>query len=54
MDGYISKVALLPLFGNTISVVSHAMNIVKLAVHHLNPQQVPIIAADQPVYAVGK
>ena len=27
---------------------------VKLSVHHLNPKQVPIIAADQPVYAVGK
>jgi len=30
------------------------MTMVKLAVHHLNPQQVPIIAADQRFYTAAK
>jgi len=30
------------------------LNMMTLAVHHLNPQQVPIIAAKQPLYAVVK
>ena len=35
-------------------MVCQAMNEIKFDVHHLNPQQVPIIAADQPLYAVVK
>ena len=58
MDRYISKIVLLPLFRenpHTTCMVSQAMDMVKLAVHHLNPHQVPIITADQPVYvAVNK
>ena len=30
------------------------MDIIKLSVNHLNPGQVPVIALDQPLFAVGK
>ena len=30
------------------------MDIVKAAVHHLNPGQIPVLAADQPLYAFAK
>ena len=30
------------------------MAIVKAAVQHLNPCQVPVLAADQPLYALAK
>ncbi len=52
-----SIVALLPLFrekANTVSMVSHAMKMIIEAVDHLNPGQVPVIVADQPLYALAK
>jgi hypothetical protein len=30
------------------------MDVIKLSVNHLNPGQVPVIAIDQPLYAVAK
>jgi hypothetical protein len=30
------------------------MDVIKLSVNHLNPGQVPVIALDQPLYAVAK
>ena len=35
-------------------MIFHAMNVVRAAVHHVNPLQVPIIAMDQPLYAIAK
>ncbi|CAH3155424.1 unnamed protein product [Porites lobata] len=35
-------------------MIRHAMNVIKLSVDHLNPGQVPVIAVDQPLYAVAK
>ena len=49
--------ALLPLFpdqAKSVAMIRHAMNVIKLSVDHLNPGQVPVIAVDQPLYAVAK
>ena len=35
-------------------MIKHAMDVIKLSVNHLNPGQVPVIALDQPRYAVAK
>ena len=35
-------------------MLSHGMNIVKNSVDFLNPGQVPIVTADQPLYALYK
>ena len=35
-------------------MIRHSMNVVKDAVEILNPGQVPIVAVDQPLYAVVK
>ena len=45
--------ALLPLFldnAHSVAMIRHSMDIVKAAVKHLNPGQVPVVAADQPLY----
>ena len=49
--------ALLPLFldnANSVAMIRHSMDIIKAAVQHLNPGQMPIVAADQPLYALTK
>ncbi|MES9880446.1 MAG: hypothetical protein ABW185_06135, partial [Sedimenticola sp.] len=49
--------ALLPLFldnAHSVAMIKHSMDIVKAAVQHLNPGQVPVLAADQPLYAMAK
>ena len=49
--------ALLPLFldnAPSVAIIQHSMDIVKDAVQHLNPGQVPALAADQPLYALAK
>ena len=49
--------ALLPLFpdqAKSIAMIRHAMDIIKLSLNHLNPGQVPVIALDQPLFAVAK
>lgn len=49
--------ALLPLFpddSKTGGMVRHTMDIIKASVHYLNPGQIPVIAMDQPLYAIAK
>ena len=49
--------ALLPLFlenAHSVAMRQHSMDIVKDVVHHLNPGQVPALAADQPLFAQAK
>ena len=49
--------ALLPLFldnANSVAIIWHSMDIVKAAIQHLNPGQMPVLAADQPLYARAK
>ena len=49
--------ALLPLFldnAHSAAMIRHSMDIVRRAVHHLNPGQVPVLEADQPLFALAK
>ena len=36
------------------SMIKHSMNVIKQAVNHLNPGQIPVVACDQPLYATAK
>ena len=47
----------MPLFrenAQSVSMIKHAMIITKTAIQHLNRGQVPVIAMDQPLYALAK
>ena len=49
--------SLLPLFkeeAKSATMIRHSFNVVKIAVTHLNPCQIPIIAFHQPLYALAK
>lgn len=49
--------SLLTLFqeeAHSAAMIRHAINVVSHAVHFLNPGQVPILASDQPLYAIAK
>ena len=48
---------LLPLFregSKSAAMIRHAMGVVKQAVNHVNPNQTPVIALNQPLYAIAK
>ena len=48
---------LLPLFlesAHSVTMIKHSMTIVQAAVQHLNPGQVPVLATDQPLFALAK
>jgi hypothetical protein len=56
-DNNVALTTLLPLFyeqAKSVAMIRHSMDVVKNAVEILNPGQVPIITADQPLYAVAK
>ena len=49
--------ALLPMWresSKSPAMIRHAINVIIRAVQHLNPFQTPVIAFDQPLYAIGK
>ncbi|XP_038062580.1 uncharacterized protein LOC119733071 [Patiria miniata] len=49
--------ALMPLFpdsAHSVGMIKHSMNVVSAAVRHLNPGQVPILTADQPLFVLAK
>ena len=49
--------SLLPLFpdvSKSVAMIRHAMDVAQQSVHHLNPGQVPVLALDQPLYAIAK
>ena len=49
--------ALLPLFSNeakSVAMIHHAMNLIRNATLRVNPGQIPVIAVDQPLYAIAK
>jgi hypothetical protein len=53
----LADTVLLPMFhenAHSPAMILHSMKIIKDAVNHLNPGQTPIIAMDQPLYAVAK
>eukprot|EP00745_Piridium_sociabile_P003240 TRINITY_DN11945_c0_g1_i1.p1 TRINITY_DN11945_c0_g1~~TRINITY_DN11945_c0_g1_i1.p1 ORF type:complete len:368 (-),score=62.14 TRINITY_DN11945_c0_g1_i1:49-1152(-) len=48
---------LLPLFhdpSKSPAMIKHGMDVIKRAVDHLNSGQVPVVALDQPLYAIAK
>ncbi len=49
--------SLLPLFpdqAKSAAMICHFLNIIKASVDHLNPGQIPVVAMDQPLYALAK
>ena len=56
-EHHITPTSLLPLFhesAHTVAMIRHSMNVVKIAVEHLNEGQVPVLVFDQPLYAIAK
>ena len=52
-----ANIALLPIFyenAHSPTVVKHAMTVAMHALLHLNPDQVPVIAMDPPLYSMAK
>jgi len=52
-----ANIALMPLFhdnAHSVAMIKHDMIIAKKAIQYLNPDQVPVIAMDQPLYALAK
>ena len=39
---------------HSLAMIAHAINVISLAVKHLNPSQIPIVAFDQPLFALAK
>ena len=57
LDNPSAITALLPLFyekAATVAIIKHGMNIQKILTDHLNPGQVPVMAFDQPLFALAK
>jgi len=53
----ISPTSLLPLFhesAHTVAMIRHSMDVVRSAIEHLNPGQTPVLAFDQPLFALAK
>lgn len=49
--------ALLPLFyekAATPAMIKHGMNVLKQTTNFINPQQIPVITLDQPLFALAK
>ena len=49
--------SLLPLFqeeAHSEAMIRHAIDVVSQAVRFLNPEQVPVLTCDQPLYAITK
>ena len=49
--------AMLPMFheaAHTLAMIKHAMTLVQSLTEHVNPGQIPVITADQPLYALAK
>jgi hypothetical protein len=50
-------ISLLPMFldsAHSMAMIAHSMQVVKAAVQHVNPSQTPVIALDQPLFALAK
>ena len=54
---YPAIISLLPMFlenAHSLAMIAHSMKVVKMAIHHVNRSQVPVIALDQPLFALAK
>ena len=50
-------ISLLPMFtenAHTFAMILHSIKVVKSAVQHVNPSQIPVVAFDQPLFAIAK
>ena len=50
-------ISLLPMFyenAHSLAMIAHSMKVIKSAVEHINPSQIPVIAEDQPLFALAK
>ena len=50
-------ITLLPMFldnAHSMAMIAHSMRVIKVAVEHVNPSQAPVIALDQPLFALAK
>ena len=50
-------ISLLPMFvenAHSVAMILHAINVIKSAVQHVNPGQVPVITLDQSLFAIAK
>ena len=50
-------ISLLSMFtenAHSLAMIAHAINVISLAVKHLNPSQIPVVAFDQPLFALAK
>lgn len=50
-------ISLLPMFvenAHSFATIAHSMSVIKSAVRHVNPSQAPVIALDQPLFAIAK
>ena len=53
----VTSSAILPLFpenSNSVAMIKHGMDMIKKAIEHINPGQIPVMAVDQPLYALAK
>ena len=51
------KSAMLPLFqeaAHSTAMMKHGLEVIKKAIMHVNPLQTPVVACDQPLYAIAK
>ena len=49
--------SLLPLFpddSKSVAMIRHSMDVIKRAVEHLNPGEVPVLTVDQPLFTIAK
>lgn len=56
-DAQAAITQLMPLFyekAATPAMIKHGMNVLRDAIHFLNPGQVPVIAMDAPLFALAK
>ena len=50
-------ISLLRMFtenAHSLAMIAHAINVISAAVKHLNPSQIPVVAVDQPLFALAK
>ena len=50
-------IALLPMFvenAHSLAMIKHSKDVIRAAVLHVNPAQIPVIAFDQPLFALAK
>ena len=50
-------ITLLPMFvenAHTVSMIAHSLKVIKAAIKKVNPTQIPVVAVDQPLFALAK